>query len=69
MTIETILKKAYNDYSNGKDCMIIYDNKPEDNNHINQLRDDGVITVKVRTIEYAIVSLTSIGVRHCEELF
>lgn len=65
MTIETILKKVYNDYSNGKDCMIIYDNKPK----VNQLRDDGVITVKVRTIEYAIVSLTSIGVRHCEELF
>ena len=69
MTIEKILKKAYDNYSDGKDCTITYDDKPTDNNHIDRLIDDGLIDVKMRTIGYSIIVLTSSGVKHCEQLF
>ena len=69
MTIETILKKAYDAYSDNKDCRISYDDKLTDNNHIDRLIDDGLIDVKMRTIGYSIIVLTSSGVKHCEQLF
>ena len=70
MTVEKMLKDTYNAYLSGqKSFTITYDDQLEDNNHIDQLRDDGVITVKMRTIGYSVISLTSIGLKHCEEIF